>query len=119
MPRRYRPMPPLTHRAERALRKCIKEKWELRASGGSGALECELCVTYPDDCEGCPVALRARVTGCRNTPYDDWSQKWALGTRAHSDPLVVAAAKKELRFLKDTLRLGLAAREEKASAHQD
>lgn len=109
MPRRYRPMPPLTRRAERALRKTIAEKWEPLANGKTTAADCALCEEFITDrefCTKCPVAIRAGELGCTNTPY-----MRIEGIRGSTQ--FIQSAKRELRFLRDTLRLGLKAREKK------
>jgi hypothetical protein len=54
--------------------------------------------------------------GCHNTPYIAWrsslrAEEYWSHPIDYNTPTTVALAKKELRFLKDTLRLGLAARE--------
>ncbi len=130
MTKRYKPLKGLTYRAERALKKCIKEKWEPLASGkfeGDEEPECVLCETFIG-CGLCPVFLRTGITDCYNTPYRAWGtlhskatfmvpwgeDRRSLATIAYNAPTVVAAAKKELKFLKDTLRYGLAARARKA-----
>lgn len=114
MPRRYKQMKGLTYRAERALRKCLREKWDYLARGEEPeTLECALCVAFvPADagstsvrsCRKCPVRHRTGRRDCADTPYWDWHC-------GHSKERRIAAAKAERRFLLDTLRLGLRARE--------
>lgn len=116
--RRYNKMPPLTQKAERALRKCIEEKWELIVSGDiSEDTDCALCEIYIGDsdfascsCIGCPVRQRTGAAFCRETPYLSWRQEAVYSDRPRSSK-AITAARRELRFLKDTLRLGLKARE--------
>lgn len=117
MPRKYKAMTGLTYRAERALRRCIRDKWEPLASGKFDKPREPFCVCCALlDCDKCPIGERAGVYGCQNTPYIAWFRSlkgqvdWPY-TVDYNTPTTVALAKKELRFLKDTLRLGLAARE--------
>ena len=117
MPRKYKVMTGLTYRAERALRGCIRGKWEPLASGKFDKPReawCDCCTLL--GCDKCPIAERAGMGGCKNTPYIVWcsslrGQVYWPYTVDYNIPTTVAFAKKELRFLKDTLRLGLAARE--------
>lgn len=55
------------------------EKWERiinREDVDHGADDCALCLVYNSDdshfphCGGCPVAEKAGISGCRNTPYN-------------------------------------------------
>ena len=130
MPRRYNAMPPLTQKAERALRKTIA-RWERRAAGdnlsGFNAesylnlaeesrrqaeltrrqVECPLCAAFPANCPACPVYQRMPGSkDCFDVPaYGEWNHT------PDASPEETEAAKKVARFLRDTLRLGLAARE--------
>ena len=117
--RRYKPMPPLTRTAERALRKCIREKWEPAlveykegyvphwlVSPGS----CALCNEYFGcGCRSCPIRQRTGEAGCRNSPFDRVHKLYAIVSC--NEYLIRAAIAAEVRFLYDTLRLGLKARE--------
>jgi len=119
MPRRYKRMKGLTYRAERALRKCLREKWDPLARGEEPeTFWCELCIQYsPTDmssqknsyCLRCPVMARTGQRDCKGSPYREWEN--AYNDLGIASPQAIAAAKAERRFLRDTLRLGLAARE--------
>lgn len=107
MPRRYNKMPPLTARAEKALWKTI-ELWTRIASGENVDEDCPLCVAFPgdDDCDVCPV--NQRMPGekfCIHVPAWRRFNGTKLGSVEN-----LKAAKACVRFLRDTLRLGLAAR---------
>ncbi len=112
MPRRYNKMPPLTTEAERALRESIK-KWEYLSSGeATSEPDCALCEIWNNiksDCSGCPLSMRTGTT-CYDdkSPYDRWL---CVSGDTYNSPNVMAAAKQMLRILRDTLRLGLKARE--------
>lgn len=121
MPRRYNKMQPLTKKAERALRGTIKQ-WEVRASGKPVDEYCPLCVfkSYSYDfpigqyisCKKCPVVMRFGMTCfCSHSFVKYRSAVIARRSPDYANPHVTIHAKRVLRFLRDTLRLGLKARE--------
>ena len=102
----------MSKRAEKALRGSIK-KWE-RIVDGTGvdkeAENCSLCKLYidTDDCGACPVAKRAEISGCRNTPYSRWGahqgdKHWGEHEMKAYCPTCKTLAKKELEFLQGLL----------------
>ena len=104
MPRRYQKMKPLTQKGEEALRATIKD-WE-RVGGRVHASFCHLCGLL--QCDECPVDQRTGY-GCTSHRFlREWYSTWD-GT-----PEAERAARKIRRFLRDTLRLGIAAREREA-----
>lgn len=122
MPKKYKQIQGLTYRAERALRKCINGKWTDLSSGefkGSEEPECALCkefVTRPSypiekNCLDCPIYHRTGQELCYGTPYRNWCMERCISYLSNNAPAVIEAAKKERKFLMDTLRLGLNARE--------
>lgn len=84
-------------RTLKALKGSIK-KWEKIVDGtgtDKGPDNCPLCKLFFDstDCLGCPVNNATGKTGCRGTPYDDYS----LAADKHVPALA------ELDFLKSLL----------------
>lgn len=88
-----------------ALAKSI-ELWEQRAQGLLGIATCPLCVLHIDNqsipCAGCPVRLRTKQSGCRNTPYVEWNNAFheSSSPSPEKDPHVMHHAKRELIFLR-------------------
>ena len=69
-----------------ALKKSII-KWEKIVEGkglDKGKANCPLCkVFYENDyCLPCPVSLKAKESGCSNTPYIEWDEHHS---RAHDN----------------------------------
>ena len=76
---------------------------------------CELCSYHKDDiaidCTGCPVFEKAKISGCRGTPYEKFIQhydvhhpqafgEWTRNGRGVKCDTCVELAVKELEFLK-------------------
>ncbi len=54
-------------------RRCLEERWIPRAEGKAGG-PCALCEKYHGGgCVGCPISLKTGYMGCRDTPYQQWS----------------------------------------------
>lgn len=98
------------------------EKWRAIVNGNGvdgGAGNCPLCAAFVNEedpeetepgedsgCFGCPVAEAAGMTGCINTPYDEWSEYQSNnnrfvgdGDRKVFDTPSAVLAKNELDFL--------------------
>lgn len=62
------------------------EKWEAIVAGTGedhGTDNCDLCAGFHDlDCDGCPVAAKTGLKGCRRTPYTLWDTHMRV---AHED----------------------------------
>lgn len=62
---------------------------------------CGLCILYHKyvngraNCKGCPVKEKTGRNGCRNTPYDKWSE-----VRFQPRENKISVAEQELNFLK-------------------
>jgi len=100
--------PKLTKKAARALRGSIK-KWEGIVAGtieDEGPDNCPLCKAYMVsflNCGNCPLAVfdpdqGPERGGCAGTPYMEYDP--------YSKDKGMAAAKKELRFLRNVLKHG-------------
>lgn len=84
------------------------KKWEDIVAGTGedrGSQNCPLCQEFLDnvDCDGCPVAQRAGIGHCENTPY--WAFYDAAGGlyKKADTPELKALARVELDFLKSLL----------------
>lgn len=95
-----------------ALRGSIK-KWEEIVAGtgvDEGYRNCPLCVMFDNyddpaanhECDGCPVYAKTDVPGCNETPYDEWVLVKGP-TRKADTPKRLAAAQRELDFLRSLL----------------
>ncbi len=105
----------MTARTLQALKGSI-EKWEriVAGTGGDrGYRNCPLCALFlrysEPTCEGCPVAAKSGRPNCEKTPYIAWHES---GDRSYEaidkswfahGPKSLAAAKRELAFLKSLL----------------
>lgn len=82
------------------------------------ANSCTLCTLFAsghwqDHCDGCPVALRTSIKGCRSTPWEqaasarsDWRRSTdEIEYKKHRDAFH-AAARDEVAFLKSLLPQG-------------
>lgn len=92
--------------ALKALKGSIK-KWKGIVAGDvtdQGSDNCPLCVAFHKNyCAKCPVMKKTGVACCNKTPYrTDWCLVAGEGHTADSPPRV-AAAKKELKFLRSLL----------------
>lgn len=81
-------------------------KWEKIVSGKGEDKEdenCPLCIMFLDDeCTGCPVKL-ATASGCKDSPYKEWSFHFHIDHRGDSKKVICPECKilaiKELKFL--------------------
>ena len=88
------------------------EKWE-KIVDGSGVdrlnANCPLCALFINHiCRGCPVRDKSKDSGCRNTPYQAWSEHQNGEHDRYTDRKVLCStceplAKTELEFLKALL----------------
>jgi hypothetical protein len=85
------------------------EKWERIYDGvgeDHGSADCPLCEKFlkadiDNLCKGCPVSLKTKRIGCRETPYDLWNfARQEYNTRAAINPVLKAIAKEMLEFLR-------------------
>ena len=75
--------------------------WQRRAVGIYDTSRCPLCsVDNSSFCEGCPIDEYTK-TACESTPYYDWVE--ARHEFGYNSPDAMAAAKKELEFLKSLM----------------
>ena len=93
---------PMPTRTLAALRESIAHWGRMMEFGSQSddvpdGTNCALCRVSPLSCHGCPVALSARLSGCRGTPYHDARRAW-LRDGLDSASFKTAAAK-ELAFL--------------------
>lgn len=104
----------------KALKQSIA-KWEKNTKAETpdqyltGYADCPLCNLYWHDvCNGCPISEKTKKLCCSSTPYekcrdhwDDWDYKFARREGyAKSKRLAIAAAKREVKFLKSLLPEG-------------
>lgn len=67
-------------------------KWEaiVAGTGADGCADnCPLCELFLDpfsECDDCPVAERAGVGGCMNTPWEAWRKITAYTPRKYRGP---------------------------------
>lgn len=78
------------------------EKWEFICEQGDDVNEggyntCGLCMRH-EYCSGCPIATFTGEHSCLETPYDDYGYATGTGRAGHAGR--VAAAKREVEFLK-------------------
>lgn len=87
-------------------------KWEAIVAGTGrdlGGINCPLCrefILRIGKCRGCPVKAKTGRSGCRGTPYDEWSSSGAGDQPIESfDPIdrprLVELAQAELEFLQE------------------
>jgi len=98
------PIWPDPETAEEALEQSI-EKWEYLSSGrANGVPDCGLCEFHyenDENCEACPVYAVTGKEQCGGSPFDNWHRAARPGgTEFLNHPDAVAAAQKELAFLK-------------------
>ena len=65
----------MDERTLEALKGSIR-KWEMIVQGtgiDKGTANCPLCrLFFEAGCKGCPVEKRMGISGCVDSPYDDW-----------------------------------------------
>ena len=96
-------------------------KWEKNTKAETpdkyliGYVDCPLCDLYwHNDCNGCPISQKTKKSYCSSTPYqkcndhlDDWDHQFARGEDyAKAKRLAIAAARREIKFLKSLLPEG-------------
>lgn len=109
----------LSKRQSKALEKSIL-KWEAIAEGegeDNGRDNCSLCELYRTfmiTCKFCPVKLKTKNSGCRDTPYPKWEMHQNYKHNLDSDKgmkrikgcsTCTRLARKELNFLKELREL--------------
>lgn len=105
----------LTKEDRVALKGSIK-KWKGVVEGEPerAGLDCPLCKIYFEKvCSGCPISEWVGEIRCDGTPFRPWvdvaPEMYSIGLgsfRVATTPEAIAAAKKELAFLKMLLRIG-------------